>query len=120
MTQILVVDDETNMRKVLRALLERDGYEVQLAENGLEALEILQNHHVDIVVTDLRMPGLDGMSLLRRVIEEYQGVPVIMITAHGTVDTAIEAVLQWRYEPALQNGKPVEVYFTVVVDFSLH
>jgi len=65
--QILVADDEKNLRKVLKALLERDGYEVHLAEDGLGALEILNNNHIDIVITDLRMPELDGMSLLKKI-----------------------------------------------------
>jgi len=90
--QILVADDEPNMRKVLRALLEHDGYDVHLAENGGAALEIIENHHIDIVVTDLRMPGIDGMELLKRVHREMEAIPVIMITAHGTVDTAVEAI----------------------------
>ncbi len=90
--QILVADDEPNMRKVLRAMLRHDGYHVQLAEDGERALEVLENNHIDIVITDLRMPGIDGMDLLRRVIDHDGDLPVIMITAHGTVDTAVEAI----------------------------
>jgi len=90
--QILVADDEPNMRKVLRAMLEHDGYDVHLAEDGAAALEVLENHHVDVLITDLRMPEIDGMELLKRVHGARESMPVIMITAHGTVDTAVEAI----------------------------
>jgi len=96
--QILVVDDEPNMRKVLRAMLEHDGYEAHLAEDGAAALKFLGDHHVDIVITDLRMPGVDGMGLLRHVIAEKAEIPVIMITAHGTVDTAVEAIKMGAFD----------------------
>ncbi|MDJ0761626.1 MAG: sigma-54 dependent transcriptional regulator [Myxococcota bacterium] len=90
--QILIAEDEPNMRKVLRAMLERDGYEVHAASDGEHALRVLAENHIDIVVTDLKMPKLDGMGLLRRIADQYAGIPVIMITAHGTVDTAVEAL----------------------------
>ncbi|MCP4603345.1 MAG: sigma-54-dependent Fis family transcriptional regulator [Proteobacteria bacterium] len=96
--QILIADDEPNMRKVLRAMLEHDGYEVHAAEDGEEALSVLQDNHIDIVITDLKMPKLDGMSLLKKVIEQHEGVPVIMITAHGTVDTAVEALKHGAFD----------------------
>jgi nitrogen regulation protein NR(I) len=90
--QILVVDDEPNLRRVLRAQLERDGYDVHTAEDGEQALSLLHEHHIDLVITDLRMPKLDGMELLRRVTALEEPMPVVMITAHGTVDTAVEAL----------------------------
>ncbi|HEX3774431.1 MAG TPA: sigma-54 dependent transcriptional regulator [Polyangiaceae bacterium] len=90
--QILVVDDEPNLRRVLSAQLERDGYDVHTAEDGEEALTILKENHLDLVITDLRMPKLDGMELLRRALELDDELPVVMITAHGTVDNAVEAL----------------------------
>jgi two-component system response regulator AtoC len=90
--QILVVDDELNLRRVLRAQLERDGCDVHTAEDGEQALSLLREHHIDLVITDLRMPKLDGMELLRRVAAMEDAPPVVMITAHGTVDTAVEAL----------------------------
>jgi two-component system response regulator AtoC len=89
--QVLVVDDEPNMRKVLRAMLVQDGYEAQDARDGEAALSVLEENHIDIIITDLKMPRMDGMELLRRVTEKFT-IPVIMITAHGTVDTAVEAL----------------------------
>ena len=91
--QIVLADDEQNLRKVLGTILARDGYEVLEARDGAEAAELLDaNSGVAVVITDLRMPRLDGMGLLRRVVAEHADVPVIMITAHGSVDSAVEAV----------------------------
>jgi len=90
--QLLVVDDEPNLRKVLSAQLQRDGYDVHTAEDGEQALDVLRDHHIDLVITDLKMPKLDGMELLRRVVAMDEELPVVMITAHGTVDNAVEAL----------------------------
>ncbi len=90
--QILIADDEPNMRKVLRVMLEHDGYEVHEAEDGATALALFSENHIDIVITDLKMPKIGGMELLRGIIDLNTDIPVIMITAHGTVDTAVEAL----------------------------
>ncbi|MFO0565188.1 MAG: sigma-54 dependent transcriptional regulator [Polyangiaceae bacterium] len=90
--QILVVDDEPNLRRVLSAQLARDGYDVHTAEDGEQALAVLAENHIDLVITDLRMPKIDGMELLRRALELDAELPVVMITAHGTVDNAVEAL----------------------------
>ena len=90
--RILVVDDESNLRKVLAGLLRREGYEVDTAEDGAEAWDMLVDDDYAAVVTDLRMPNLDGMSLLKRIAQRSPELPVIIVTAHGTIDTAVEAV----------------------------
>ncbi len=90
--QVLIVDDEPNLRKILAAQLSRDGYEVMLAEDGEQGLAMLREHHIDLVVTDLKMPKVDGMTLLREALRESPDLPIVMITAHGTVDTAVEAL----------------------------
>ncbi len=90
--QVLIVDDEPNLRKILAAQLSRDGYEVMLAEDGEQGLALLREHHIDLVVTDLKMPKIDGMTLLREALAEQPELPIVMITAHGTVDTAVEAL----------------------------
>src|SRR5580765_7857626 len=90
--QILVVDDEANLRRVLSAQLTRDGYEVHTAEDGEAALAFLKEHHIDLVITDLRMPKVDGMDLLRAALRDDPSRPVVMLTAHGTVDNAVEAL----------------------------
>ena len=89
--RILVADDELNLRRVLGAMLEREGYDIVLASDGSEALERV-DETIDVVVTDLRMPRIDGMEVLRRMAERHPAIPVIMITAHGTVDNAVEAL----------------------------
>jgi len=89
--RVLIADDEINIRRVLEAILRRDGYEVVTAANGLEALAGM-NRGVHTVITDLKMPGLDGMALLRKLSADYPDVPVVMITAHGSVENAVEAV----------------------------
>jgi two-component system response regulator AtoC len=88
--KILVADDEQNLRRVLAALLRRDGHEIVQAANGLEAIERLAD--VDVVITDLRMPGADGMEVLRTANKNHPHVPVIMITAYGSVGQAVEAI----------------------------
>lgn len=90
--RILVTDDEPNLRRVLGAILEREGHEVLLATNGQEALQQLLKHEIHTVITDLRMPGMDGMELLRRIVTDHPDIPVIILTAHGSVDNAVAAV----------------------------
>ena len=90
--QVLVADDEENLRRVLKAQLQHDGYEVHSVGDGAAVLQAMAEHHIDVLITDLRMPKLDGMKVLKAVSDRYPHVPVIMITAHGTVDTAVEAL----------------------------
>jgi nitrogen regulation protein NR(I) len=89
---VLIVDDELNIRRVLAAMMNREGYDVSTAADGEQALAVLQGTPVHVVVTDLVMPKLGGMELLRRVTSEFPDVPVIVITAHGTVDSAVQAL----------------------------
>jgi two-component system response regulator AtoC len=88
--KILVADDEQNLRRVLVALLRREGHDVVQAASGLEAIERLAD--VDVVITDLRMPGADGMEVLRTASKSFPHTPVIMITAYGSVGQAVEAI----------------------------
>lgn len=92
MSRILVVDDEANLRKVLAAILRKDGYEVAVAENGEQALAEFEKNGADVIISDLVMPKLGGMDILNRVRASRDDVPVIIITAHGTVDSAVEAI----------------------------
>jgi two-component system response regulator HydG len=88
---ILVVDDEEASRYSLGKLLEREGYQVDCAADGYEALEKLQSRRVDFVLSDIKMPGLDGIGLLERIRSEYPDVYVVMVTAHGEVDVYLES-----------------------------
>jgi two-component system response regulator AtoC len=91
MKRVLIADDELNMRRVLEAMLRREGYDVVTAANGIDALAGM-SREVHTVITDLKMPGLDGMGLLKKLSADYPDVPVVMITAHGSVENAVEAV----------------------------
>jgi two-component system response regulator AtoC len=90
--RILIVDDEPSIRMVLRAHLTRSGYQVTAAENGAEAIALLRNEEFHLVVSDLKMPIVGGMKLLSHCQEVYPGLPVVLITAHGTVDSAVAAI----------------------------
>lgn len=96
--RILVVDDEESIRTVLRTLLSRLGYEVTTATNGVEALECLSAETLDVVLTDLRMPKMDGMTLLEKIVNHYPDIPVVVLTAHGSVDTAVEAIKRGAFD----------------------
>jgi two-component system, NtrC family, response regulator AtoC len=88
--RILIADDEPNLRRVLHAILRRDGHEVVQATDGAEALAMLDG--VDVIITDLRMPKVDGMEVLRTAVRGHPHVPVIMVTAYGSVGQAVEAI----------------------------
>lgn len=90
--RILIADDEASMRTVLSTTLAREGYATRTADDGQEALEILQQESVDVLLTDLKMPRMDGLALLHEVLKLRPGLPVVMLTAHGTVDTAVTAM----------------------------
>jgi len=90
--RLLVIDDEKNIRNGLAEALQGDGYEVACAENGDEGWELFQNGDIDLVITDLKMPGLGGDELLKRILAQAPGFPVIMLTGHGTVETAVTAM----------------------------
>ena len=92
MAKILVIDDEANLRKVLAAMLRRDGFDVTVAADGEQGLAEFNKNGADIVVTDLVMPKAGGMEVLRAVNAANPDVPVIIITAHGTVDSAVDAI----------------------------
>ncbi len=96
--QVLIVDDEPNLRKILSAQLSRDGYDVMTAEDGEQGLAMLKEHHIDLVITDLKMPKVDGMTLLRKALEDEPELPIVLITAHGTIDTAVEALKSGAFD----------------------
>jgi nitrogen regulation protein NR(I) len=96
--QVLIVDDEPNLRKILSAQLSRDGYDVLTAEDGEQGLAQLREHHIDLVITDLKMPKIDGMTLLKQALGEDPELPIVMMTAHGTIDTAVEALKHGAFD----------------------
>jgi len=95
---VLVVDDEQDIRDACERILSRVGYQVQKASRGDEALDILNKESVDIMLLDLKMPGMDGLEVLERVGEQNTKIQVIVITGYATVETAIEAMKQGAYD----------------------
>ncbi|MCU0593582.1 MAG: response regulator, partial [Desulfobacterales bacterium] len=89
---LLLADDEEGIRKVLGIALADSGYDVRTAESGLEALRLFRETRPAIVLTDIKMPGMDGIELLRQIKTERPETEVIMITGHGDMDLAIESL----------------------------
>jgi len=92
--RILVVDDEKNLREFLEIMLQKYGYEVASASDGGAALEKLETSHFDLVICDVRMPGVDGIQVLRKAKESWPDTEVIMISAYASTETAVEAMRQ--------------------------
>ncbi len=96
--RILVVDDEENARVALSKILVHDGYEVASASNGLEALNYLRSNEVELIITDLNMPEMDGLKFLRELNRSHPASNVIMITAYGEVESYLEAMTLGAFE----------------------
>jgi two-component system response regulator AtoC len=89
---ILAVDDEPNMRRLLEISLRQAGYKPVVAADGKEALSLIKNQTIDLVVSDLHMPSMNGLELLRNIRQDHEALPFIMVTAQGEVKTAVEAM----------------------------
>jgi two-component system nitrogen regulation response regulator NtrX len=98
MRTILVVDDERSVRDSLKLILEYEKFNVVFAENGSQCLQTLEHNGVDAVLLDIKMPGMDGMEVLQEIHQRYPELPVIMISGHGTIDTAVEATKKGAYD----------------------
>jgi len=96
--RILVVDDDDSLRRVTQVQLQQEGYEVDTAATGEQALAAFSGRLYDLVITDLRLPGLSGLELLKRLKELYPEVVVILITAYGTIENAVEAMKFGAYD----------------------
>jgi DNA-binding NtrC family response regulator len=110
---ILIVDDEEGLREGLRMLLEGEGYTVVSAEAGEEALQILQQSHIDLVVTDMRMPGMNGIELLKNIRQRYGDLGVIILTGYGQIESYIEAMNFGAIEYVSKPFKVDELKFIV-------
>jgi len=98
MANILVVDDEKSIRSTLKDILEHEGFTIEVASNGQEALELFSKVQFDAVLCDIKMPGMDGIEVLEKMQETANDVPVIMISGHGTIDTAVEAIKKGAFD----------------------
>lgn len=111
--RILLVDDDESLRRVTQFQLEQAGYEVATAAGGAEALQALQRSPQDIVVTDLRMPGLSGLELLRKIRADYPEISVVIVTAFGTIETAVEAMKAGAYDYVTKPVNPAELVLII-------
>jgi two-component system NtrC family response regulator len=113
MNSILIVDDERNYLLVLEALLSEEGYQVITAEDARKGLELLQENDLDVVITDMKMPGMDGMEFMERIRLRQPDLPVIMMTAFGSVEKAVEAMRKGAFDYILKPFKNEELKLTI-------
>lgn len=112
-SRILVVDDDDSLRRVLQVQLEQDGYSVVSAASAQQAFSLLQLRGYDLVITDLRMPGLSGIEVLKQVRSQYPETAVIVLTAFGSVETAVEAMKAGAYDFLTKPVHPDELSLVV-------
>lgn len=98
MGKVLVIDDERAIRSTLKDILSLEGFDVELAENGAAGIEQFEKGGIDVVFLDIKMPGMDGIEVLERLQAISPEVPVVMISGHGTIDTAVEAIKKGAYD----------------------
>jgi len=110
---VLIIDDEENMRHMLGVLLEKSGYGVDVAADGRSGLEKVRQVAYDYILCDVKMPGVDGLEFLRRAGSDLQGATVIMMSAYGTIDTAVEAMRSGAYDFISKPFKPDEILLTL-------
>ncbi len=96
--RVLVIDDEAIVRVSCERVLEPEGYEVVVTSRGDEAIKLLEKEHFDIVLTDLKMPDMDGLEVLKTIKQRWPDVIVIIITGYGTISTAVQAIKLGAYE----------------------
>jgi two-component system, NtrC family, nitrogen regulation response regulator NtrX len=98
MANILVIDDERSIRNSLKEVLEYEKHKIDLSSDGIEGLELLKKNEYDVVLLDIKMPGMDGIEVLDNIMAEPRDIPVIMISGHGNIDTAVEAIKKGAYD----------------------
>lgn len=98
MPRILIIDDEKSIRRTLREILEYENFKVEEAQDGLEGLNLAQKEKFDIILCDIKMPKMDGMEALDKLMEAAVDAPVVMISGHGNIETAVEAVKKGAYD----------------------
>jgi len=112
--KILLVDDEPDMLKLLEMIIrEKTPYETVATNNPLEALELTKQGGFDIVIADLKMPGLDGIELLEAIKKVDEDIPVIIITAYGTVESAVESMQKGGFDFITKPFRKEQILFTI-------
>ena len=111
--KILIVDDEPNMLHMLSAVLQQDGFDPYTADTGQKALELISAENFDFILTDVRMPGMDGLQLLENIRERGIDVIVIVMSAYGNIELALEAIRKGAYDYISKPFKTDEVVLTL-------
>jgi len=111
--KLLIIDDEPSLRHLLRTILEELGYAIEEAENGQQGLDILHDTNFALILCDIRMPELDGLEFIRRALQVNPELTIIMMSAYGSVETAIDCVKQGAYDYISKPFRPDDVILTV-------
>jgi two-component system nitrogen regulation response regulator NtrX len=98
MSKILVIDDERSIRNTLKDILEYEKYSVDLAEDGIKGIEKIKGNGFDVVLCDIKMPGMDGIEVLEQLVQISPDTPVVMISGHGNIDTAVESIKKGAFD----------------------
>ncbi|ETR74584.1 MAG: Fis family two component sigma-54 specific transcriptional regulator [Candidatus Magnetoglobus multicellularis str. Araruama] len=120
MERILIVDDEKNYPFVLSAVFEEEGYNTVTASSGVEALEKIKAHDIDLVLTDIKMPGMDGMTLMSHIKAYNADIPIIMMTAHGTVEKGEEAVKKGAHSYIFKPFQNEQLLLSVKIALNMY
>ncbi|MEN9937266.1 MAG: hypothetical protein RLZZ387_3845 [Chloroflexota bacterium] len=118
--RLLLVDDETNIRLTLSALLQRAGYDVTTASGGAEAINLLDQHTYDLLLVDLKMPGIDGMQVVAAARARSSDLAIIVLTGHGSLETAIEGMRYNIFDYMLKTTEPAKVVERVGAALQTH
>lgn len=113
MKRVLVVDDEEDILQLFTELLQRWGYEAVTARNGVEALDKFRTQQIDLIVSDLKMPEMDGLELLQRIRSIDSRVPVLVLTGYPTVETAVKAIQEGAFDYLMKPVNPEELRFRI-------
>ena len=111
--RVLIIDDEDNMRHMLKIMLGKAGYAVESAADGVEGLQHIEKSDFDFVLCDIRMPRMDGTTFLEEARERYPEKTYIMMSAYGTIETALEAMKKGAYDYISKPFKADEVLLTL-------
>jgi len=114
--KILIVDDDPDIVEATQDRLEYYGYDVSVAYDGEEALKKINDNPPDLVLLDIRMPGIDGIEVLQRITPRYPGILVVMFTAHGTIDVAVEAMKKGAYDFVVKSQEDIQNKIDAIFD----
>lgn len=118
--RVLLVDDEANIRLTLGAMLTRAGYEVTTASGGVEAIAFLEDQAFDLMLVDLKMPGIDGMQVVAAARARHSDLAIIVLTGHGSLETAVEGLRYGIFDYLLKNTEPAKVVERVQAALQTH